>query len=209
VGALLAASDAYEAGKTSGADLNALGAVLSAAKGTLCGLFATACAQRDPRFGQRRKESGTNFRRADGVLVSTDVLMWKDDGQIIDTLSDRGYGWSINPADHQPVDQWVAALPADAGVPVPGTPLPPEPPPVASLDAIVRALIADAVAPLRAEIEVLKTRPQPTGGSFPTRIALRTDNGHYLCAEDGGGQAVNATRDAVAAWETFTVEPQP
>lgn len=38
------------------------------------------------------------------------------------------------------------------------------------------------------------------------RVALRTDDGHYLCAEGGGGGEVNATRTGVGGWELFSVE---
>jgi len=38
------------------------------------------------------------------------------------------------------------------------------------------------------------------------QIHLRTSNGHYVCAEGGGGREVNATRAAAAAWETFSIE---
>lgn len=38
------------------------------------------------------------------------------------------------------------------------------------------------------------------------RVSLRTDNGHYLCAETGGGREMIANRTAVGPWETFTVE---
>jgi hypothetical protein len=37
------------------------------------------------------------------------------------------------------------------------------------------------------------------------QINLRTDNGHYLCAETGGGREVIANRTAVGPWETFTI----
>ena len=37
------------------------------------------------------------------------------------------------------------------------------------------------------------------------RIALRTENGHYLCAENGGGQELIANRTGVGPWETFTI----
>lgn len=36
-------------------------------------------------------------------------------------------------------------------------------------------------------------------------VSIKTVNGKYLCAEDGGGKAVNATRDKVGDWETFEV----
>jgi hypothetical protein len=37
------------------------------------------------------------------------------------------------------------------------------------------------------------------------RIALRTENGHYVCAENGGGQELIANRTSVGPWETFTI----
>jgi hypothetical protein len=41
--------------------------------------------------------------------------------------------------------------------------------------------------------------------SSGTQVHLRSQNGHYVCAEQGGGAAVNATRDVASTWETFTV----
>lgn len=40
-------------------------------------------------------------------------------------------------------------------------------------------------------------------------IHLRTANGHYLCAEGGGGGVVDATRTSPAQWETFDMEAVP
>ena len=37
-------------------------------------------------------------------------------------------------------------------------------------------------------------------------IALRTGNGHVICAEGGGGNEVNATREIIGSWETLLVE---
>jgi hypothetical protein len=37
------------------------------------------------------------------------------------------------------------------------------------------------------------------------RIALQAANGQYVAAESGGGREVNANRDAVGPWETFTL----
>jgi len=37
-------------------------------------------------------------------------------------------------------------------------------------------------------------------------VALRSDNGSYACAEDGGGSVVNVNRSAVGAWEMFVLE---
>src|SRR5688572_13359252 len=38
--------------------------------------------------------------------------------------------------------------------------------------------------------------------------ALRTSNGHYLVAEDGGGADANANRPQIGGWERFTVVNQ-
>jgi hypothetical protein len=38
-----------------------------------------------------------------------------------------------------------------------------------------------------------------------SRVALRTDNSNYVCAEGGGGGEINATRTQAGAWETLTV----
>lgn len=37
------------------------------------------------------------------------------------------------------------------------------------------------------------------------RIALQAISGQYLAAEEGGGHEVNANRDAIGSWETFTL----
>jgi hypothetical protein len=38
-----------------------------------------------------------------------------------------------------------------------------------------------------------------------TQFAFRTDDGSYVCAENGGGDKVVADRPAVGKWEVFTV----
>ena len=45
-------------------------------------------------------------------------------------------------------------------------------------------------------------RPGGTVQSWDA-IALRTANGYYVVAENGGGDVVNANRTAVGPWETF------
>lgn len=37
------------------------------------------------------------------------------------------------------------------------------------------------------------------------RIAIRTQNGHYVVAENGGGGVVNANRTQIGIWEVFTL----
>jgi hypothetical protein len=53
-------------------------------------------------------------------------------------------------------------------------------------------------------------KPDPKPDPKPeTRImaSFKTANGNYLCAEEGGGREVNATRTAAGGWETFEVVP--
>jgi hypothetical protein len=38
-----------------------------------------------------------------------------------------------------------------------------------------------------------------------SHIALQASNGQYVVAEGGGGDVVNANRDAIGPWETFGV----
>jgi hypothetical protein len=38
------------------------------------------------------------------------------------------------------------------------------------------------------------------------QVALRANNGQFICAEGGGGQKVVANRNAIGPWETFTIE---
>ncbi len=101
----------------------------------------------------------------------------------------------------------------------PGNPLPPS---GDAVTAAIRGLIAADIAPLQskvaeqatalkaAEAKIAALEARPSGGATKldgARVALRTDNGHYLTAELGGGGDVNATRERVGGgWEIFTLE---
>ena len=37
-------------------------------------------------------------------------------------------------------------------------------------------------------------------------VVLRTKNGQFIVAEDGGGGRVNANRTAIGPWEQFIIE---
>jgi hypothetical protein len=84
----------------------------------------------------------------------------------------------------------LGGAPPPRPVPVPGQP----PPPSVDLSPVL-----DLLHDLQARIHVLESR----------RVALKTHDGHYVCAEQGGGGTVNATRTSPGAWETFSLEPQP
>lgn len=99
-------------------------------KGMFTRRIAYAVNQIDPRFGLRFKQSGAHaVRPTDGVSLATDVLLWRDGGQVIDVMSDRNPSWGMTPGDVQPSNQWIQPLPEldDAPVPAP-QPLPPPTP---------------------------------------------------------------------------------
>jgi hypothetical protein len=148
----------------------------------------------------------------DGVTLNTDVLAYdRTDHQIeyYDVILGDGSGnvsWGpTGPFKPGENGTWVAVDGTGSG------PIPKPQPNVlidtALLEAVLATLVTDQGV-LEARIRELEARPQTPATSFPTRIALKTDTGHYLCAEAGGGGDVNATRTAAGAWETFTVEPQ-
>ena len=53
----------------------------------------------------------------------------------------------------------------------------------------------------RAGAQILYNEPMNTN-----KIALQTNNGQYVCAENGGGSNLVANRDWILAWETFGIE---
>lgn len=95
-------------------------------------------------------------------------------------------------------------------VPTTGTPVPSSPSsPGAAIDAALVALKAECEG-LRARLAAVEARPS---GSAPVslaglRVALKTDNGHYLTAEEGGGKAPFNRESVGGGWEVFTIEPQ-
>ena len=72
------------------------------------------------------------------------------------------------------------------------------------------ACAADEAAPEQEASEALAQRTGPAigFGCRAPKIAIRASNGNYLCAENGGGDAVVANRLTAAEWETFTVNDE-
>jgi hypothetical protein len=164
----------------------------------------------------------------DGVTWNTDVLAyertdkWIEYADVIIGDGSGNVGWGIT-GPFKPGDNgtWIAA-PGVVDIPAPPGPgVPPAPPASTLID--FRGLTA-VIAELRAANAALSARVKEVensveflateiaahtpAGQIGGRISLRTENGHYLCAEGGGGGEVNATRDAVGGWETFTIEPR-
>lgn len=117
--------------------------------------------------------------------------------------------WALeeNPANYPPIAaRWTPAV--DPGG-VPPRPRPDEPGTTSGLGVDeVNALIADAIAPLKAEIAELRRQiaatPQPA--AFPSAIALKSAHGRYVAVEPDG--TVIANRNAAGDWETLKLEPR-
>jgi len=135
---------------------------------------------------------GRKSRNAAGTDLNTDGMCFKrSDGlhEIYDAITGSGgSSWdAYGPFKAGDNGYWVPAKPVSDTDP--------------NLAAKVAALEADLTA-LKARVRELETARRST------RVALRTDNGRYLCAEGGGGGEVNATRPTPGPWETFSVEDQ-
>jgi hypothetical protein len=120
-----------------------------------------------------------NFLRPDGMM------------EIIDVITNGKAAWgradSKTPTPQGKNGWWMPAPdPGDDDEPEPDEPDEPQP----ALDALV------------ARVDALEKTALRSG----SRVALRTDNKHYLTAEGGGGGEVNATRQSPSSWETFTLE---
>lgn len=159
---------------------------------------------------------GRKSRNAAGTDLNTDAVTFRrTDGRfeiydVIDGTTGKAAWDAYGPFAQGENGYWVAGVDAIDPPPVPDGP-PSETLTVwrsvlagwALLEARIEAL-EKHVAALRAVKPVEQTPLVLTG----RRIALRTDNGHYVGAENGGGGTVYADRTTVGGWETFTLEEQ-
>lgn len=169
----------------------------------------------DSRWFLLVKEAGQNNVRLRGV----DVLLYQvspTEAQVVDVVSD-GDGHdgpprpSWQPKDIRPIEQarepFTDAAPAEPAEP--GRPGP-SPAPAGSLDLgpAVAALIAAAVAPLRAEIAQLRAalEERQAPGAIAGRIALRSSHGRFLSIQEDG--RVIADRVNAGEWEFLEVIPE-
>jgi hypothetical protein len=174
---------------------------------------------------------GLNGKRGDPNNPSHDIFAyrWTRDASqqpiLVDVLGDGGganiESFQILPWPEPAGAVWIAPKSVSTGNP-PTTP-PPNPVstgPGGQIDAELAALLKrlvtleNKVAEVAARPVVAAPSPVSLAGA---RVALRTDNGHYLCAELGGGNDVHARRPedgnpiegyTPGTWETFTVIPQ-
>lgn len=124
----------------------------NAFKGMFTRRIAYACYQKDSRFGLRLKTSGAHaVRPNDDLSLATDVLLWKDDGQVIDVMSDRNVSWGIKDGDTQPVTEWIKPLPevGEAPAPVVSAPSTDPAPPVEKPPVFVQVDLAPVLAALQ------------------------------------------------------------
>jgi len=69
----------------------------------------------------------------------------------------------------------------------------------------------DSVLQLQKQIEAIRARLDRLEREVlrsGDRVDLRTNNGHVICAEGGGGGEIHSRRESVGAWEAFVVEKQ-
>jgi hypothetical protein len=175
----------------------------------------------DWRWG-RKARAGSDAKSKDtlGYWLGSSHPTAPIDGKVdaFDVVASSGVvSWDLRAEQNDPgyrnIDaRWFPVAAATTGVPAgptPTTPLPTATGPGAQIDAEIAALLKRLVT-LENKVAEVAARPVPTPSptGLSGRIALKTNDGHYLCAEAGGGGEVNATRGAVGGWETFTVEPQ-
>jgi hypothetical protein len=172
-----------------------------------------------------RKDGGTNILiPALNLRVSQDIIVMPN-GEGFDVLGDgegaATPGWD---SKGQMVGEFVdvsgVKLSDSPVVVVDGGGTQPQASTFASAAASIEARIASiaaAVDALKSVVNELKQRPilKPEAVNLDgVKIALRTDNGHFLSAQDGGGGVVHTQRPepgqpvegyTPGGWETFTV----
>jgi hypothetical protein len=168
------------------------------------------------------KPWGRKARNKDGSNLNTDGLTYlRTDGlyeiyDIIDGTSGKPTWDGGEPVVQGTNGWWAPGLPVGGGevVTVPTTNTFANA--AAALEARI-AGIATAVDALKRVVEELKNRPvvKPEAVNLDgLKIALRTDNGHFLSAQDGGGGVVHTQRPEPGqptegynpgAWETFQI----
>lgn len=148
-----------------------------AQRGEVVGLMVTSLARGDERNGNER--SGIVWVRigTEGVIGREGVLPQPGPGP--------------DPQPQPGPDPDVAALKTK----------------VVALEQLV-AQQAGRLEALQHDQRVLAVRLEELSAlaRAPFAASLMTDNGHFLCAEEGGGREVNATRTGPGPWETFIIE---
>jgi hypothetical protein len=172
---------------------------------------AWALHQADPRFGMLSKSGGETGHEIEGAgRVAEDAIAYRDATPIVDIIAGANNPPHRASAVWQVVEQrresneWVkppkfpgdhggGATAGDAGT---------------GAAAEIRKL-QEIVGGFRRELQSLTARLNALEQSAlrdGSAVALRTEAGHVLCAENGGGGDIHASRTDPGGWETFVLE---
>lgn len=184
----------------------------------------------DPRVGLLEKTGGARVRDRASDIIAYDL--GNGTCQLIDVIGDSEgedgiprAGWGEVPDDHagkRPISQW--RIPFDA-TPIPGSThaydggendtgicdrcgLPRANPiheQVSGQGGQGLEALQQRVSTLEKLVEDLQARCLTYG----SRVGLRTDNNHVVCAQDGGGGPIHSDRkypEGLKTWETFRLE---
>jgi hypothetical protein len=172
---------------------------------------AWALHQSDPKFGFLSKSPGEAHQVIEGQRVANDAVAYRDAAECVDIIVDvHGDGpakpaWQVVP--RRSTNTWVQppAFRGGGGGGGAGT--------GGSATTGVTSAEVDKlrniIQDLAAEVGALKERVaalEDAALHYGSPVILRTDSGHVVCAEGGGGGVINAARTNAGAWETFVVE---
>ena len=163
---------------------------------------AWALHQHDPRWGMLSKSGGETGQEIQGAgRVAEDAVAYKDVTPIVDIISGANNPPHRAAAAWQVVEQrresnkWVKP-PAFRGEGASGTAAE-----IRQLRELIQGL-RDELAAVTGRLSAIEESALRDGSA----VALRTEAGNVLCAENGGGGQVHANRTNPGAWETFVLE---
>ena len=166
-----------------------------------------------------KKDGGTHVTLPNGVNVSQDIVLYADDHEGFDILND---GEGAAKPDWSSKGTMTGEFVDVSGLGSPVVGVPSQPTPTSGFAAAAAALeariagINAAIVELTKVVDGLKANSHEQGpvSLDGAKIALKTDNGHFLSAQDGGGGVVHTQRPEPGqpvdgynpgSWETFTV----
>jgi hypothetical protein len=170
-----------------------------------------------------KKDGGSHVTLPNGVNVSQDIVLYPDDHEGFDILGDAEGaatpGWS---SKGTMVGEFVDVSGLSTGGSEPGPKPSPTPSPATTFGAAAAALelaIANLTRTVQEQGKTIAALAAKTPESHAisldgVKIALRTDNGHFVSAQDGGGGVIHTQRPVPGepvdgyqpgGWETFTV----
>jgi hypothetical protein len=150
-------------------------------------------------WGRKEKQKGSGnlsddalcYRLQDNRFEIYDIMLGTNPGDPKRPNADLAcFNYAGTFADGENGFFYTVASSGQPPVSQPPVSQPPAPTPAPGLDeAAIRRIVQDEL-------------------SKPRKVAMKTHDGHYVCAEGGGGGEVNATRTSAGIWETVSLEPQ-